>query len=177
MVLLASRSCTLPRPFRSSSRFTRLSCHHIVRSSASSNQVSTPTRRNAVATAAGALLLLTGSRAHAFLGIGEPSKEDVYKADTAKIVDEVRKAIALDKSDPGKEEAMENVRQGTNNWVAKYRRAGVTGRPSYGNTYTALNALAGHFNSFGTTAPLPKKRLERINKELDDATKMLGRGR
>ena len=45
------------------------------------------------------------------------------------------------------------------------------------NTYTALNALAGHFNSFGTTAPLPKKRLERINKELDDATKMLGRGR
>ena len=45
------------------------------------------------------------------------------------------------------------------------------------NTYTALNALAGHFNSFGTTAPLPKKRLERIQKELDDATKMLGRGR
>ena len=104
------------------------------------------------------------------------------------------------------------------NILCRYRRAGVTGRPSYGwvfltylcsvepalsalacsehlnpqplaahmakrgccacrNTYTALNALAGHFNSFGTTAPLPKKRLERINKELDDATKMLGRGR
>ena len=37
----------------------------------------------------------------------------------AKIVDEVRKAIVLDKNDPGKEEAMENVRQGTNAWVAK----------------------------------------------------------
>jgi hypothetical protein len=27
-----------------------------------------------------------------------------------------------------------------------------------------LNALAGHFNSFGATAPIPKKRLERIVK-------------
>jgi len=32
------------------------------------------------------------------------------------------------------------------------------------NTYSVLNALAGHYNSFGTTAPIPKKRLERINK-------------
>lgn len=45
------------------------------------------------------------------------------------------------------------------------------------NTYTALNALAGHFNSYGLSQPLPKKRLERIQKELDDATKMLARGR
>lgn len=32
------------------------------------------------------------------------------------------------------------------------------------NTYSALNALAGHFNSFGVEAPLPKKRLERVQK-------------
>lgn len=32
------------------------------------------------------------------------------------------------------------------------------------NTYSALNALAGHFNSFGATAPIPKKRLERLQK-------------
>lgn len=31
-------------------------------------------------------------------------------------------------------------------------------------TYSAVNALAGHFNSFGLTAPVPKKRLERIQK-------------
>lgn len=31
-------------------------------------------------------------------------------------------------------------------------------------TYTVLNALAGHFNSFGNNAPLPKKRLDRIVK-------------
>lgn len=169
-----------------------------------------PNRREALGAAAGVLLLLRSSPAEAFLGIGEPSSEEVYKADTvrlqsmleahsgfhaqavhwrsvqtahplpdmsragsqtapkqlqissedalahwfcleanfhmhmvlskgyaclclqSKIVEEVKRAIALDKSDPGKEEAMENVRQGTNAWVAKYRRAGVTGRPSYG---------------------------------------------
>ena len=32
------------------------------------------------------------------------------------------------------------------------------------NTYAVCNALAGHYNSFGTKAPLPKKRLERLNK-------------
>lgn len=32
------------------------------------------------------------------------------------------------------------------------------------NTYSALNALAGHYNSFGTSAPVPKKRLERLVK-------------
>lgn len=32
------------------------------------------------------------------------------------------------------------------------------------NTYSALNALAGHYNSFGTSAPIPKKRLDRLVK-------------
>lgn len=32
------------------------------------------------------------------------------------------------------------------------------------NTYSALNALAGHYNSFGPTAPIPKKRLDRLTK-------------
>lgn len=49
--------------------------------------------------------------------------------------------------------------------------------PRHSNTYSALNALAGHYNSFGTNAPIPKKRLERIEKELGDAEKLLQRGR
>jgi hypothetical protein len=35
---------------------------------------------------------------------------------------------------------------------------------SCSNTYSALNALAGHYNSFGATAPIPKKRLDRLTK-------------
>ena len=48
------------------------------------------------------------------------------------ILEQVRAAISLGNDDPAKEAAMEDVRTATNNWVAKYRRAGVTGRPSYG---------------------------------------------
>ncbi len=36
--------------------------------------------------------------------------------------------------------------------------------PPFRNTYSALNALAGHYNSFGAQAPIPKKRLERLVK-------------
>ena len=49
-------------------------------------QVPTLTRRDAVAAVAGAALQLSGSRAHAFLGIGEPSSEDVYKTDTVRMM-------------------------------------------------------------------------------------------
>ena len=63
-------------------------------------------------------------------------------------------------------------------WVAKYRRDDrFAGKPSYSNMYSVLNAISGHYNSFGPEAPIPKKRLERINKELVDAEKLLARNR
>ena len=37
-------------------------------------------------------------------------------------------------------------------------------KPGRSNTYSALSALAGHYNSFGPETPVPKKRLERITK-------------
>jgi hypothetical protein len=39
-----------------------------------------------------------------------------------------------------------------------------SGRPSFGNTYSAVNAITGHINSFGAQQPVPKKRAERIVK-------------
>lgn len=70
------------------------------------------------------------------------------------------------------------MRDQINAWVAAYRRnERFSGRPSFGNTYSALNALTGHYNSFGTQAPIPKKRLERLSKELVDAATFLERGR
>jgi hypothetical protein len=47
-------------------------------------------------------------------------------------------------------------------WKAKQPAETVS--MSCRNTYSALNALAGHYNSFGATAPVPKKRMERIQK-------------
>ena len=50
----------------------------------------------------------------------------------SKILEQVRTAISLGKEDAAREAVMEDVRKATNDWVAKYRRAGFTGRPSYG---------------------------------------------
>lgn len=45
------------------------------------------------------------------------------------------------------------------------------------NTYSALNAVAGHYNNFGTKYIFPAKRAERVMKELSDAEQLLTRGR
>ena len=50
----------------------------------------------------------------------------------SKILEQVRTAISLGKEDAARDAAMEDVRKATMDWVAKYRRAGFTGRPSYG---------------------------------------------
>ncbi|KAK9814214.1 hypothetical protein WJX72_002368 [[Myrmecia] bisecta] len=135
-------------------------------------------RRTAtLAGVAGVAALFGAAPARAGL-FGGPSKEEAYVQETSKVLEAVKATLDLPKGDPGKEDAVNAVRKQTNDWVAKYRRDGSkSGRPSYGNTYSALNALAGHYNSFGLTAPLPKKRLERITKELADAEKALARGR
>ena len=81
------------------------------------------------------------------------------------MISDVRNAALLERGAPGREETMESVRKEINDWVARYRRdTAFSGRPSYGNTYSAVNAMAGHLNSFGATAPIPKKRLERLVK-------------
>jgi len=64
-----------------------------------------------------------------------------------------------------REAAVASLKKDMNAWTAKYRRNGaVGGRPSFGNMYSAINALAGHWNNFGPDAPVPKKRFTRIAK-------------
>lgn len=90
----------------------------------------------------------------------------------------ITSALELEVSDPTREEKLKDIKRTSIDWVARYRRdSRFSGRPSYGNTYTAVNALTGHLNSFGFTAAIPKKRLDRIQKEISDADKLLQRGR
>jgi photosystem II Psb27 protein len=58
------------------------------------------------------------------------------------------------------------LKKDMNDWTAKYRNSGLAGRPSFSNLYSVVNALAGHWNSFGADAPVPKKRIGRIQKVL-----------
>jgi hypothetical protein len=63
-----------------------------------------------------------------------------------------------------KDEQIKTLKKEMNDWTASYRTGAYGGRPSFSNMYSAVNALAGHWNSFGSEAPVPKKRLDRIQK-------------
>lgn len=122
-------------------------------------------RREALSATVAGLALLMGTAAPARAGFfdgGEGDREE-YTTSTSALVALAKEAVTLDKNDPNKESKVAELRTALNVWVAKYRRDDrFAGRPSYGNTYSAMNALAGHFNSFGNTTPVPKKRLERV---------------
>nr|CAB3500910.1 unnamed protein product [Digitaria exilis] len=104
--------------------------------------------------------------------------DEEYVTETKEVIGKVRSTINLDKSDPTVADAVAELRELSNSWVAKYRREkSLLGRPSFREMYSALNAVSGHYISFGPTAPIPAKRRARILEEMDTAEKALLRGR
>mmetsp|Transcript_3389 Transcript_3389/g.11961 ORF Transcript_3389/g.11961 Transcript_3389/m.11961 type:complete len:180 (+) Transcript_3389:1408-1947(+) len=104
--------------------------------------------------------------------------EDVYVSDTTEVLGVLKQTLALTNESTDADVVVESVRNESNKWVAKYRRqSNFNGRPSYGNTYSAINAVLGHYNNFGSGTLFPKRRLERVVKEVDDAGRALSRGR
>ncbi|KAJ6827386.1 photosystem II 11 kD protein [Iris pallida] len=106
------------------------------------------------------------------------SVDEEYTKDTSEVISKVRATIGMDKADPNVASAVAEMREASNTWVAKYRREkSLLGRASFRDIYSALNAVSGHYISFGPTAPIPAKRKTRILEELDTAEKALVRGR
>ena len=94
------------------------------------------------------------------------------------MIADMQEVMALERDAPDREAKIKSAKKEGVEWVAKYRRQPeFAGRPSYGNTYGAINAVAGHYNSFGYSAPISKKRSARIIQELSDADRALKRGR
>eukprot|EP00798_Chlamydomonas_sp_ICE-L_P006533 gene6533-3175_t len=173
-------SVSTAQQIRTPARFSPVSKPtRAIRCAASNSEV--VTRRDLLAASVVTLGVFSqAAPAQAFLGFGDDgvAMTEEYTKRTTNILAEVRTVLDLARDDPTKEEAVKALRTDINSWVAEYRREPkIGGRQSYGQTYSALNALAGHYNSFGATAPLPKKRLERVNKELNDAALFLSRGR
>ncbi|CCO14229.1 photosystem II 11 kD protein [Bathycoccus prasinos] len=113
----------------------------------------------------------------ALFGIGEKS-DAKYEEDTKEVINQVREVLDFPMGADGREQSIEKTRALTNEWVARYRRSGdYSGRPSYGLTYSALNAVSGHFNNFGTKYPFPAKRKDRVFEELTSAETQISRGR
>eukprot|EP00262_Sarcandra_glabra_P011897 TRINITY_DN2942_c3_g1_i1.p1 TRINITY_DN2942_c3_g1~~TRINITY_DN2942_c3_g1_i1.p1 ORF type:complete len:185 (+),score=24.28 TRINITY_DN2942_c3_g1_i1:36-557(+) len=117
------------------------------------------------------LLLLPVSPASA-------SSDDDYVKETEEVINKVRSTIIMDRADPNIASAVAELREASNSWVAKYRREkALLGRVSFRDMYSALNAVSGHYISFGPTAPIPAKRKDRILEEVETAEKALKRGR
>ncbi|CAL4930841.1 unnamed protein product [Urochloa decumbens] len=123
--------------------------------------------------AAAAVLLALGPAC----GAARAADEE-YVSETKEVIGKVRSTINMDKADPNVADAVAELRELSNSWVAKYRREkSLLGRPSFREMYSALNAVSGHYISFGPTAPIPAKRRARILEEMDTAEKALLRGR
>ncbi|KAI3465724.1 hypothetical protein Pfo_022387 [Paulownia fortunei] len=128
-------------------------------------------RRDFLSLSAGTLLLSPVTYAWA-------ASDDEYVKETAEVINKVRTTITLDKNDPNVATAVAELRETSNAWVAKYRREkALLGRSSFRDMYSALNAVSGHYISFGPTSPIPAKRKQRILEEMDTAEKALLRGR
>ncbi|XP_010278290.1 PREDICTED: photosystem II repair protein PSB27-H1, chloroplastic [Nelumbo nucifera] len=106
------------------------------------------------------------------------ASDEEYIKETEEVINKIRTTISLNKTDPNVAAAVADLRDSSNSWVAKYRREkALLGRPSFRDIYSALNAVSGHYISFGPTAPIPAKRKARILEEMDTAEKNLLRGR
>lgn len=106
------------------------------------------------------------------------ASDEEYVKETEEVISKVRSTLTLDKSDPNIAQAVADLRDASNSWVAKYRREkALLGKASFRDIYSALNAVSGHYISFGPTAPIPAKRKQRILEEMDTAEKALQRGR
>ncbi|PSS05739.1 Photosystem II repair protein like [Actinidia chinensis var. chinensis] len=130
-----------------------------------------PRRRHFLSLAATALLLLRPTPARA-------ETDEEYVKESEEVIGKIRTTINMDKTDPNVATAVAELREASNSWVAKYRREkALLGRVSFRDIYSALNAVSGHYISFGPTSPIPSKRKARILEEMDTAEKALLRGR
>ncbi|KAL3332948.1 hypothetical protein AABB24_033150 [Solanum stoloniferum] len=104
--------------------------------------------------------------------------DEEYVKEASEVIQKVRSTLNMDKGDPNIADSVAELREASNYWVAKYRREkALLGRASFRDIYSALNAVSGHYVSFGPTTPIPAKRKVRILEEMDTAEKALQRGR
>ena len=88
-----------------------------------------------------------------------------YRQDTLMVIDSITTAIELPREDANKSEAQAVAREQINAFIARYRRDPKTSNlGSFMTMGTALNALAGHYNSY-PNRPVPDKLKDRIAQE------------
>ncbi|KAF3588511.1 hypothetical protein F2Q69_00025744 [Brassica cretica] len=135
-------------------------------------------RRDLLSLSAASTLLLTQSLPFLAPPAASAAEDEEYVKDTSAVISKVRTTLSMERTDPNVADAVAELREVSNSWVAKYRKEkALLGKASFRDIYSALNAVSGHYVSFGPTAPIPAKRKARILEEMETAEKALSRGR
>ena len=88
-----------------------------------------------------------------------------YNQDTVAVIESLRTALNLPTDTPELAEAQAKARQAINDFAGLYRREpSVQDKASFRTMQTALNALAGHYSSYGKR-PVPQKLKDRLEQE------------
>ncbi|CAG7900305.1 hypothetical protein BRARA_H03081 [Brassica rapa] len=128
--------------------------------------------------AAASTLILTQSIQFVAPSPASAAEDEEYVKDTSAVISKVRTTLSMERTDPNVADTVAELREASNSWVAKYRKEkALLGKASFRDMYAALNAVSGHYVSFGPTAPIPAKRKARILEEMETAEKALSRGR
>lgn len=99
-----------------------------------------------------------------------------YSQDTLTLVNSLRTAIELPEDAPDKAAAQAEARQQINEFFARYRRDNdIAKLASFTTMQTALNGLAGHYNSY-PNRPIPKKLKDRLEQEFSQVEAAVQRG-
>jgi len=99
-----------------------------------------------------------------------------YSQDTLTVVDNLRKAIAIDENAPDKAEVQSLARQQINDYISRYRREpNSSSLRSFTTMQTAMNSIAGYYTSYGSR-PLPDKLKNRLEQEFQQVELAIKRG-
>lgn len=98
-----------------------------------------------------------------------------YRQDSLAVISTLRTAIELPEDVPNKTEVQAEAHNRINEFVSRYRRNNaIQGLSSYTTLRTALNSLAGHYNSY-PNRPLPEKLKNRLELEFSQVEASLSR--
>ena len=94
-----------------------------------------------------------------------------YIQDTVSVIESLKEAIDISQDQEGRTETVALI----TDYISRYRnRPQVNSRVSFTTMQTALNALAGHYKTFGNR-PIPDQLQERLDKELSKAEVLVKR--
>lgn len=92
-----------------------------------------------------------------------------YQQDTLYVIDNLSQAITLPNDDPNKADSQATAGSLISEYVSRYRRKPqLASSGSFMMMATALNGLAGHYNSY-PNRPLPQKLKDRLDQEFEQA--------